>query len=110
MKTKTTTIRVPKETLKQIDELCEKTGKCRNSWINAAAEFALNYSSDYDFGNDPEEEIEESKEIPKAEITLIPDEDKFKSYYDENGNYFTYDHGTKTWTVHLDAKNVTVVP
>lgn len=55
MNTRITTVRIPEDRIQEIDELCEHTGSCRNAWINAAIDFALDKSSDYDFGNDEEE-------------------------------------------------------
>jgi len=39
--TKTTSIRIPEETLEEIDEKCQKEGICRNDFIKLAIESAL---------------------------------------------------------------------
>ena len=73
MNTRTTTIRVPTDTLAEIDGLCKKTGNCRNSWINAAIDFVIEHDSEYDFGD--EEESEEPEEVPRAKVTKVSYDD-----------------------------------
>lgn len=46
MATKTTTIRLPKELLKEIDERCEKNGTCRNDFIKNAIDNQLELESE----------------------------------------------------------------
>ena len=86
MNTRTTTIRIPVDTIAEIDVLCKKTGSCRNSWINAAIDFMFTTSSEYDFGLDDEPEEE-----PKITIEEVPDKTepaKMVSWtlYDDDGN------------------------
>ena len=69
MNTRTTTIRIPTDTLAEIDGLCKKTGNCRNSGINAAIDFVFEKSSEYDFGDE-----EEPEEVPKITISDVPEE------------------------------------
>lgn len=95
MITKTTTVRIPKERLKKIDDLCEKTGKCRNEWINAAIDFTLTGDSDFEFGDEEKfEEKPRSTEQPKYKVILDADIPKGQV------TKVSYDNG-KTW---IDVK------
>ena len=46
MTTKTTSIRIPEETLEEIDEKCQKDGISRNDFIKSAIEAALEKDDD----------------------------------------------------------------
>jgi predicted DNA-binding protein len=94
MKTKTTTVRISKEKLDEIDRLCQN-GSCRNTWINEAIDFVLNGSSDFDFGlTDEEEELPKPNEKPRYKVILDADIPKGQV------TKVSYDNG-KTW---IDVK------
>ena len=59
--TRPTTIRIPKEILKEIDDRCENTGCTRNDFIVNSLEFILTGRSEFDFGEEESETVDQVK-------------------------------------------------
>ena len=105
--TRPTTVRIPKEILREVDERCGKTGCTRNDFIKNAIEFTLTGHSEFDFGD----EDEEPEETPVEEVKEVrSDEEKHEPHYDKHGNYWTYDKNRKIWCCRLNPENVKIKP
>jgi len=59
--TKTVSARIPNSKHEELVERCNKVGCTINEWLNAAIDYMFTSSSDFDFGD--EEEDEESNEL-----------------------------------------------
>jgi len=85
MKTKTASVRLPKEMYEEIDTICNEVGCSRNDWIKDTIQERLREESN---GNTQDQEVikdtkpqeitaklidEEPKEEPKPTIELIPE-------------------------------------
>jgi len=55
---RTVSSRIPKELHEELRERCNQIGESMNDFIKAAIEFALWESTDFDFGNEEEDESE----------------------------------------------------
>jgi len=73
-KAKPTSVRLDEQLLKELDQRCSKVGCSRNDFIKNSVEFAIIQQSDFDFGDeDEEEEIEEPKPIVTEIVTKKPE-------------------------------------
>ena len=52
-----TSVRLDNELLEELDQRCSKVGCSRNDFIKNSVELAITMSSDFDFGNDDEEQV-----------------------------------------------------
>jgi hypothetical protein len=73
---RTVSARIPKELHEQLRERCNNVGCSINDFIEAAIEFALYGSVEFDFGDEEDDSEEESKtevtrEIPTAKPTKV---------------------------------------
>lgn len=89
-KTKPTSVRFDNDLLKELDQRCEKVGCSRNDFIKNSVEFAITQQSDFDFGDEEEEESQVKvslveKEEPKPIVTEIK-EIKHGKIWDDKGN------------------------
>ncbi len=64
--TKTVSARIPNKSHEELVERCNKSGCTINEWLNAAVEYLFTHSSDFDFGDEEEDETIDSS--PKIEI------------------------------------------
>ncbi len=72
--TKTVSARIPNKAHEELLERCNKVGCTINEWLNAAVEYLFTHSSDFDFGDDEEQEDEPNSkplEPVKAQIISI---------------------------------------
>jgi len=67
-KTTPTSVRLDDNLLEEVDQRCDKLGCTRNDFIKNSVEFTIYNSSNFDFGN---EDDEEGTEEPKPIITEI---------------------------------------
>ena len=58
---RTVSARIPTELHEELRERCNLVGESMNDFIKAAIEFALYETTDFDFGNELMEELEEKK-------------------------------------------------
>ena len=58
---RTVSARIPKELHEELRERCNKVGCSINDYLKASIEFALSGSSEFDFGNDEDETVEQVK-------------------------------------------------
>jgi len=58
---RTVSARIPTELHEELRERCNLVGESMNDFIKAAIEFALYDTTDFDFGNELMEELEEKK-------------------------------------------------
>ena len=66
---RTVSARISKEMHDELREKCNKAGCTINDWLVAAIDYILIGSSEFDFGDDDEEDAEkEEKPIPKGEV------------------------------------------
>jgi len=70
-KIKPTSIRLDKDLLEELDQRCSAVGCSRNDFIKNSVDFIINNSSDFDFGGDEEENLEEE---PLVKVTLVEKE------------------------------------
>ena len=68
-KTNPTSVRFDNELLQELDQRCGKLGCSRNDFIKNSVEFIITNQSDFDFGDNDEEEIEGDE--PKPIVTEI---------------------------------------
>jgi len=66
MKTKTASVRLPKEMFEEIDSICEKNGTCRNDFIKNAIDNQLELEANVE----DESDDQEPKPVPKVIIDL----------------------------------------
>jgi len=97
---RTVSARIPKELHEELRERCNKVGCSINDYLKASIEFGLTGHTEFDFGD--EEEDEEPDEIfpPESEPPEL------KPHHDPHGNYWTYDENSKKWTCHISVKNI----
>jgi len=62
-KVKPTSVRLDNELLEELDQRCDKLGCSRNDFIKNSVDFIINQSSDFDFGDDDEVEVQELEPI-----------------------------------------------
>ncbi len=91
MTTKTTSIRLGKDLLKEIEERCKENECNRNDWIKNAIENQLEMEANAD-----DEESEKSHA------------DK-KPYFDEHGNRFYWNYDRETWVCEMNPKNFRII-
>jgi len=72
-KTKPTSVRFDNDLLEELDQRCDKLGCSRNDFIKNSVEFTIYNSSNFDFGN---EDDEEETEEPKPIVTEIIEPEK----------------------------------
>jgi len=84
-KTKTASVRLPKEMYEEIDNICDEVGCSRNDWIKDTLQDKLREEN-----NENSQDQEESKPTQKAGITKV-----------------SYDDG-KTWEDIPELKNAIV--
>ena len=73
---RTVSARIPKELHEELRERCNKVGCSINDFLEASIEFILCGHSEFDFGDEEDQEFEvtaneKSKEIPIAKVTRI---------------------------------------
>ena len=77
---RTVSARIPKELHEELRERCNKIGCSINDFLEASIGFFLDGHSDFDFGDEEDQEFEvtaneKNKEIPVAKATRISDDD-----------------------------------
>jgi len=74
---RTVSSRIPKELHEELLERCNRVGCTINDFVQAAIEFAINDTTEFDFGEPEEEDVGQfklsssSKPTPKAQIVEI---------------------------------------
>jgi len=83
---RTVSARIPNELHEEIRERCNKVGCSINDFLEASLEYALNDYSEFDFGDEEEEEPQKItiSEIPKKEQK--PKVFTHGKILDDNGN------------------------
>ena len=76
MKTKTASVRLPKEMYEEIDNICDGIGCSRNDWIKDTLQDKLREENSQD---------QEEKPIPEAKVIKMSDDDG-KTWYDVTDN------------------------
>jgi len=69
-KVKPTSVRFDNELLDELDQRCDKLGCSRNDFIKNSVDFAISQYSDFDFGDDDVEEVQQQEPIVE-EIRLF---------------------------------------
>ena len=87
---RTVSARIPTPLHEELRERCNLVGESINDFVKAAIEFALYNSTDFDFGDEEEVEIER-KEESKPMVTEIVEPKKTSvmahvKIYDDKGN------------------------
>jgi len=78
MKTKTASVRLPKEMFEEIDGICDSRGCSRNEWIKDTLQTGLweesnENSQDQEKSEEPKPIIEDVKEENKPELEFVPE-------------------------------------
>jgi len=103
MKTKTSSVRLPKEMFEEIDNFCDDVGCTRNDWIKDTLKDKLRIQL-----NENPQDLQikvEDVERPKPTVTIIDDE---KSRSEGIVTRISYDNG-ETWIDVPELTNVTIL-
>ncbi len=67
---RTVSARIPTDLHEELRERCNQIGESINDFVKASIEFALHETTDFDFGD---EEQEEEEPVPEIKVTSIDD-------------------------------------
>jgi len=81
MKTKTASVRLPKEMYEEIDSICDEVGCSRNDWIKDTLKEKLREENNEN--NQDQEVIEDTEPKPKPTVEEIPEIKEPKIIVDE---------------------------
>ncbi len=69
---RTVSARIPNDLHEELRERCNIIGESINDFVEAAIEFALNDTVDFDFGGELMDELEEKQKVSQAtKVTIV---------------------------------------
>lgn len=111
---KTVSARLPDSKHDDLRERCNQLGCTMNDFVKSSIEYTLDGQTDFDFGDEEDDEPSDIEPDPLKEKRPNPNIEQkvseFKPHYDSHGNHYTYDENRKMWTCHLNPDNVKIKP